>query len=83
MSGFLAGAGRVLACWMIFGYLAWQVHAAGLPEAVAVVVAAIVAFGLNRAWRQKQRQRLLREHREEVVADEQLRAEVRERRRQG
>lgn len=83
MSPFLAGAGRVLTMWLIFGYLAWQLRAAGASEGVAVILSGMIAYGINRAWRAQQRERLLREHREQVEADEELRQAVRERRRQG
>ncbi len=77
MSGFLAGAGRVAVMWLLFGFLLSLLT--GLPEGVAIVLAAVATLLVNGAWRQQQRQRLLREHREEVEHDEEVRQIVRER----
>lgn len=73
-----AGLLRLLCCFWVFGYGAYALS--GLGDGPAVVIAALVALGINHVWREQQRERFAREHREAVIADEELRLEVRERR---
>ncbi len=75
-----SGLTRLLCCYLLFG-----LGAAGLAPVVgdtpAVILSAIVALAVNRVWRQQQHADARREHARDVIADEQLRLEVRERRR--
>lgn len=69
----MAGLVRILSCLLL-----WGVGAEALGGgAFGVIVSAVVAFAANRAWRLQQ----AADRRAAIVADEQLRAEVRERRR--
>lgn len=71
-----SGLVRLLCVFWVFGYGAYALGGG----AVGVIVAAIVALGVNYLWREQQRQRFAREHRDAVIADEDLRLEVRQRR---
>jgi len=72
-----SGLVRIVCCWWVFGFGAYALH--GLGEGAAVVIAALGALGINRVWREQQRQDRARQHREAVIADEELRLAVRER----
>jgi hypothetical protein len=69
-----SGLLRTFSCLMIFG---WGAQALG-GGGVGVILSAIVALAANHLWRQGQQQRHIREHREYVIADEELRLHVRE-----
>ncbi len=71
------GLVRILSCLLLFG-LGAEALGGG---AFGVTASAVVAFGANYLWREQQRSDRLRLHREDVIADEQLRLDVRERRR--
>lgn len=68
---------RIIICLLIFG---WIVHEARGAGAAAILLAGLVALGVNRLWRRQQHAEALITHREEVIADEDLRLAVRERR---
>jgi hypothetical protein len=74
-----AGLLRILSCMLLFGMGAEALH--GLGEGAAVIVSGIVAIGINRVWKAQQHADARQQHREDVIADEQLRLEVRHRRR--
>ncbi|HXW58938.1 MAG TPA: hypothetical protein VEJ23_05615 [Solirubrobacteraceae bacterium] len=76
IGAFTGGFTRVLCCVLLFG-LGAEALGGG---AVGLVASAIVALGVNYLWRKQQQERLLREHRERIEADEDLRLAVRERR---
>jgi hypothetical protein len=69
--------GRICSCLLLWGIGA-QALGGGT---VGVVLSALVALGANHAWKAQHRADARREHARDVIADEQLRAEVRERRR--
>jgi hypothetical protein len=73
----MAGLVRILSCLLLFGIGA---EALGGGD-VGVIGSALVALGANHAWKAQQRADARREHARDVIADEQLRLEVRERRR--
>lgn len=73
----MRGVTRILCVWLLFGIGAQALH--GIGEGAAVVLSAIVALAINRAWRDQQRKDLAREHREAVEAEEELRGQVRAR----
>jgi hypothetical protein len=68
------GLVRILSCLILFGIGA---EALGGGD-VGVILSAIVALAINRVWRQQQHLDARRRHQEDVVADENLRADVRE-----
>jgi hypothetical protein len=70
----MAGLVRILSCLLLFGIGA---EALGGGD-VGVILSAIVALAINRVWRQQQHLDARRRHQEDVVADENLRADVRE-----
>ncbi len=70
-----SGLLRLLAVFWVFG---WGAYALG-GGFVGVAAAAVVAIAINRLWRFQQNEDRLREHREQVIADEELKLEVRER----
>jgi hypothetical protein len=69
----MGGLVRIGSCLLLWGIGAQALG--GGP--VGVVVSAVVAFSVNRLWRLQQ----AADRRAAIVADEQLRLEVRERRR--
>lgn len=69
---------RLVCVFWVFGWGAWALS--GLGDAPAVVIAALVALGINRVWREQQQQARAAQHRQNVIEDEDLRLEVRERR---
>jgi hypothetical protein len=74
----MAGFVRICCCLLLFGVGA---EALGGGD-VGLIGSAIVAFAVNRVWREQQREQARAEHRRDVIADEELRADVRERRAQ-
>lgn len=74
-----AGLGRLIACWLLFGVGA-EALTPSLGNTLAVIASAAIAIYLNTVWKDQQRQRFAREHREAVIADEELRRQVRSRR---
>lgn len=71
----MRGITRIICVWLLFGMGAQALH--GIGAGAAVVLSAIIAFAINRVWREQQRKDLAREHREAIQADEELRADVR------
>ena len=73
----MGGLVRILVCvffvWLYGGY------ALG-GGTVALIATGILALFVNAYWRDQQRQHWEREHRDRVVADEQLRLDVQHRR---
>jgi hypothetical protein len=69
----MAGLVRILSCLLLFGIGA---EALGGGD-VGVILSAIVALAINRAWKAQQHVDARRQHQEDVVADENLRADVR------
>jgi hypothetical protein len=67
---------RVLSCLLLFDVGA-QALGGG---AFGVIVSGIVALAANRAWKRQQQAERAARHRQSVIADEDLRLEVRERR---
>ncbi len=67
---------RVFCCLILFG---WGAEALG-GGAVGVGISGAIALGASYLWREQQRQQRAQRHREAVIADEDLRLEVRERR---
>lgn len=67
---------RILSLLILFGLGAEALG--GGP--VGVIVSAAISLFLNRVWKEQERRQLERAHREAVIADEDLRLEVRERR---
>jgi len=71
------GLVRILSCLILFGIGA---EALGGGD-VGLIVSGLVALAISRAWRNQQRADARQQHAQDVIADEQLRLEVRERRR--
>lgn len=67
---------RILACAWVFGYGSFALG----HGALGLVAAAIVALFINAYWKNQQHETSLRQHREDVIADEQLRLDVQHRR---
>lgn len=67
---------RICSCLLLFG-LGAQALAGGT---LGVLGSAIIAFAANRAWRRQEQDERRRQHERDVVADEQLRLDVRHRR---
>jgi hypothetical protein len=65
---------RILSCLLLFGIGA---EALGGGD-VGVILSGIVALAISRAWKAQQHADVRRQHQEDVVADENLRADVRE-----
>lgn len=70
----MAGLVRILSCLLLFGIGA---QALGGGD-VGVILSAIVALAANRVWRQQQHADARARHAADVIADENLRADVRE-----
>jgi hypothetical protein len=70
----MGGLVRILSCLLLFGIGA---EALGGGD-VGLIGSAIVAFAINRAWRSQQREQARQQHRRDVIADEELRRQVRE-----
>jgi hypothetical protein len=66
---------RILACLLLFGLGAEALGGGTL----GVIGSAIVALAINRYWKAQQHADARQRHREDVIADEQLRLAVRER----
>lgn len=67
---------RVLSCLLLFG-----VGAQALGSGTfGVIVSGIVALAANHAWKLQQQAERAAQHRQKVIADEDLRLKVRERR---
>lgn len=73
--GVTSGLTRILSCLVLFGIGA---DALGGGD-VGVIGSAIVALAIDRVWKAQQHADARRQHQEDVVADEELRAQVRER----
>lgn len=71
-----AGLTRLLCCYLLFGIGAEALGGGDL----GLIGSAIVALWINRAWRTQQHDDARREHARDVIADENLRLEVRHRR---
>jgi hypothetical protein len=69
---------RVLSCLLLFG-LGAQALGGG---AFGVIVSGAIALGANYLWKKQDRDERTRRHREQIVADEQLRLDVLHRREQ-
>ena len=67
---------RIVVCAWVFGYGSYAIG----HGALGFVVAGVVALFINRLWRDQHRIEAATRHREEVVADEQLRLDVMHRR---
>jgi len=67
------GLVRILSCLILFGIGA---QALGGGD-VGVILSAIVALAINRVWKSQQHADARRQHQEDVIADEHLRADVR------
>ena len=67
---------RIITCAWVFGYGAFALG----HGALGLIVAGVVALFLNNVWKEQQRQTAMRQHRENVIADEQLRLDVQHRR---
>jgi len=74
------GLVRILSCLILFG-LGAEALTPAIGNTPAVIVSAIIALALDRVWKLQQHADARQQHREDVIADEQLRLEVRERRR--
>jgi hypothetical protein len=68
---------RIIVCLWVFGYGSYALHGIG---ALGLIVAGFVALWINHAWKTQQHTQELRAHRQTVIADEDLRAEIRQRR---
>jgi len=69
-----SGLVRILSCLILFAIGA---EALGGGD-VGVILSGIVALAISRAWKAQQHADARRQHQEDVVADENLRADVRE-----
>jgi hypothetical protein len=69
---------RIPVCLWVFGYGAYALG----HGVIGFIGAGIVALFVNELWKEHQQQTEIRRHREAVVADEQLRLDVRHRREQ-
>jgi hypothetical protein len=70
----VGGLVRILSCLLLFGIGA---QALGGRD-VGVILSGIVALAINRAWKAQQHADARRQHVADVIADENLRADVRE-----
>jgi hypothetical protein len=70
-----SGLVRILSCLVLFGIGA---EALGGGD-IGLIGSAIVALAINHYWKAQQHADARQQHREDVIADEQLRLEVRER----
>lgn len=74
MSAFI----RIVVCLWVFAYGGYALGG----SAIALIVAGVLALLINNYWKDQQRVRAQRRHRENVIADEQLRLDVLHRREQ-
>lgn len=69
---------RIVVCAWVFGYGSYAIG----HGALGLILAGAVALFLNNLWKDQHRIEAARRHREQVVADEQLRLDVMHRRQQ-
>jgi hypothetical protein len=72
----MSALGRILACLLLFG-LGAQALGGG---AIGVLVSALVSLAANRAWRIAQEADRRAAHRTQIMEDEELRLQIRDRR---